>query len=203
MIRTFLFALSLPLAAAAALPAKAQDPAAIIADFAQCESVSKDKARLKCFEAALERQQTLLAGVSAAPAAIASAAAEESPAQQPEETETPAGTAPAVPREEFGFSEYERERRQLAEVSGEERKSREAEQRKRSTITDRIAKLILRGDGKRLFVLESGQVWIDNADNALPELDEGHEIEIRKSGFGGYRLTRPGRVGRVNVRRLD
>lgn len=202
MIRTFLFALSLLLAASAALPAEAQDPAAIIADFAQCKSVSKNKARLKCFEAALERQQALLAGVSAAPAAIASADAEESP-EQPERTETPAGTAPAVPREEFGFSEYERKRRELAEVSDEERKSREAEQRKRSTITDRIAKLILRGDGKRLFVLESGQVWIDNADNALPELDEGHEIEIRKSGFGGYRLTRPGRVGRVNVRRLD
>lgn len=57
--------------------------------------------------------------------------------------------------------------------------------------------------GEGVVVLENGQVWqfLPDGRHAAP-LRAGISVTIARSGFGGYRLTVPGKRGFRGVRRL-
>lgn len=102
------------------------------------------------------------------------------------------------PDEALDRRRAEHERSQFGAVRGEER---EGEMREITAVASSVEEDIRTGEG--VVVLENGQVWqfLPDGRHAAP-LRAGISVTIARSGFGGYRLTVPGKRGFRGVRRL-
>ncbi len=174
----------------------AQSAADVVADFSECKLISKNKDRRKCFESTLQIYEKKF------PSSSLADSGENAPNSLTAQTMIQSDAGATVP-ETFGFSAVEQERRALTGLDkGEQRQQKEA-RRKKEMLIATVAHIGQRADGRRLVVLENGQAWVGEKNGTLTDINEGDNIEIAKSRFGGFRLTSSKRSGFLRVRRLD
>lgn len=138
-----------------------------------CADIADDARRLECYDLAASDEPAEEAP-EPAPASV--------PATLVEATEAE-GASPDA-RESFGLKE--------------ERKPGEQEP---DQISARIAEIEMRRNGERLFTLDNGQVWAEDAPERSLRLDVGDTVTIKAGLFGSHRLfgsgNRSSRVDRV------
>ncbi|HET7204927.1 MAG TPA: hypothetical protein VFI92_16320 [Steroidobacteraceae bacterium] len=143
----------------------------------RCASIANDQARLDCYDAAFGRPAASSAAGMTAPASGVAASA------------TPAPTATAKSREEFGLSEVDkRARNPQQDVEP-------------ASITAQVAKLGRRPTGETIVSLADGQVWTQIESENRSRVKVGDTVTIRKGTLGSYLLVGPDGIA-VRVRRV-
>lgn len=136
-------------------------------DIENCADIADDARRLECYDLASSDER-----------------AEEGP--ETARTSTPATLADStdaeVPsndaQESFGLQEE----REAAEQESEP-----------DQISARITKIEMRRNGERLFTLDNGQVWVEDAPKPSLRLDVGDTVTIKAGLFGSHRLFGSGK----------
>lgn len=161
------------------LPTAAPAQDVPISGFRECGTLSQEAARLTCFDRALAAAERL------------------------------ASTQRRDRKDEFGLSERQ--------VELEERRDKAAEQRERKTearavpereaapvaITAKLGELFTDGAGRRIFLLENGQLWRQTSNsNFAGRIRAGDTVKIERGTLSGYRLTVPKQAGFFGVRRV-
>lgn len=168
----------------ACVAASASAQSSAIDPFRQCAAIAVDAARLACFDRALQAAETAIA------------------------------RARQRTHEDFGLTEVQRERlnreQSAAEQARAERDGRavpgapkpepEAEP---ARVTARVSEIFRDASGRRIFLLENGQLWRQQANSSFRgEISNGETVTIERGTLAGFRLTIDGRPGFVGVRRV-
>lgn len=172
-------------AAAFALPAAAQDRSeeGLLDRFEQCQALQDDDAaRLACYDAAVIDARRIVEAT-----------------RERERVRTV---------EDFGLTgtQIDRQEEELAETDPAEAEALRAERQSREP--DEIRSTVMeifsdRRSGKRLFILENGQIWREALVSRMqrnPRVDA--EVSITRTRFGGFRMRVDGKKGYVEVRRV-
>lgn len=148
--------------------------------FLACGDIPDRDARLDCFDRALA---SIRQAAPAAPAASGSYPVVAAPAPDVQKTEAET----AVPPEDFGLA-------------------RSRKQKEREKMENRITATLIRmsrsPDGKILFHLDNGQVWVEKRStvNHIPPGE--HKVTIETALLSGFEMRIDDLTGIVRVRRL-
>jgi len=163
-------------------PAHADERSDAAAAMLSCASVRGDKARLKCFEAALPDMRNAFPDA----AEIAAAKAEEARLAAKEEEKQEFGLSPAEAKANDPFEEKEFGAEDLPRIvkadsdDGEEVRS----------IESKVVEVSRTLNGKLLIILENGQVWRqidgDSSTPYIPSKVDGLTATVKKAAFGSY-----------------
>ena len=165
----------------------------------ECARLEDPEAEIICLRAALAATR------QAQPAEVRPQPVETAPAisQSPSVRRGSEGTLPATvsPSERSApVSTPELGREQVARPAGAPRPASDPE-----VLVDRISDFRADRNGALIMQLENGQIWrqVENIDLPL-RLNEGEQtqVEITRSGFGGYRMHFPAMNRTISVSRI-
>lgn len=155
----------------------------------QCAQLEDPEAEIVCLRAALAATR------QARPAEA------EPRAVEPARAGAPAAAATVAPSARAGAgAAAELGREQVARAADAPRPASDSE-----ALVERIADFRTDRTGALIMQLENGQIWRQVEDVDLPlRLDSGErpEVEITRSGFGGYRMHFPAMNRTVSVARI-
>lgn len=190
--RTAQFSLGIGLAIAASAVAAQRLPED------ECARLKDAEAEIICLRAALAATRQAQPGEEPKPIETARANSQSSSAESNSE-EPLAGVLPSAGQPARALLP-ELGREQIAGADGAPRPARDPE-----VLVDRISDFRRDRTGALIMQLESGQIWrqVENVDLPL-RLDEGErpQVEVTRSGFGGYRMHFPAMNRTVSVSRL-
>jgi hypothetical protein len=133
-----------------------------------CRGIAEEAARLACFD----RESAALTAISAASAAAAKTA-----------------PSPADPKQNFGLPDAAVAKKEVAAGT------RAADA---SNIDAHIAALSVAGNGRNVFTLDNGQIWLQLLTEGDLLLKPGDAVKISRAAFGSYWLqTQLGRGCKV------
>lgn len=164
----------------------------------ECARLADAEAEIICLRAALAATRQAQAVEEPKPIEAARANSQSSSAESTSEGAhlgaVPATAQPApAPLPELG-------REQIARADGAPRAARDPE-----VLVDRVSDFRRDRSGALIMQLENGQIWrqVENVDLPL-RLEEGErpQVEVTRSGFGGYRMHFPAMNRTVSVSRL-
>ncbi len=163
------------MAAAAGFAGAAQAQPAAIEPFRQCAAITDNAERLACFDRAVLTANQLVT-------------------RERQRS-----------REDFGRTDFQRE--QLAR-----QEQTEAREQGRPVISEpepvsstaKLKEMLRDAAGRRIFLLENGQLWRETANSSLRgSVRSGETVKIERGSLSGFRLTVTGRAGFVGVRRVN
>jgi hypothetical protein len=163
--------LSATLAGAASAQAP-EEPPAVVKALGECRALTDDARRLACYDAAAAR--LVQAEAKGEIVVVDRARAEK------------------VRRQAFGFSLpsldiFDRPARAAATAEGKPESARVEPPAQLDRITTTVKRASLRGDGKWVFELEDGAVWLQtDAEPLRKGAKAGSTLEIRRTAMGGY-----------------
>lgn len=169
-----LLALTVPVAA---------HPEAPVEELHACRDLADDRARLACYDAAVDRGRKNADGEPGSGAANALAT---SPTE-------PADTAPGLSQEDLFGKAREEVERSVEEATGSERID---------SLSATVSGLRKYGYDKVLITLDNGQVW-KQIDTSSLRLRVGDRIDIERAALGSFMLRKPGNGRRMRVSRVD
>ena len=170
----------------------------------ECARLEDPEAEIICLRAALAAtRQAQPAEVRPQPVETAPAISQSPSARPASEGTLPATVSPserAAPERPAPVSTPELGREQVARPAGAPRPASDPE-----VLVDRISDFRADRNGALIMQLENGQIWrqVENIDLPL-RLNEGEQtqVEITRSGFGGYRMHFPAMNRTISVSRI-
>lgn len=178
--------------------------------FSACLTISKDRDRLKCYDAAAEllqsakRIETAKTRASSTaqsdPSHVTAGIAPDNDVSSPTRDTNPSVIKPSALSPK---AQHAAEAKSAADEFGKERL--EAPRSERKELRALAISVSRNRRGKYVIVLEDGQVWRQiNADsNALPlSAEEGSEVIIKRKSLGSYGLRVPTSKRTIIVKRI-